>query len=179
MSWIAARRYARALMDIGIDRGTYKQFAREITEVQEMIQKVPILKATLLNISFSNRSRRDLLLSVLEGTDLSEEVINFLSLVVERDRIQQLAIIIKHYGDLIDEFEGIVRVSIHYVIPLDDTQLTALTGSLEKALGKKIILESKVDTKLIGGVVVKVNNLLIDSSLRTQLHRLAETLRKE
>ena len=78
-----------------------------------------------------------------------------------------------------DEFEGQVRVSIHSVIPLEDTQLTTLKGGLEKALEKKIVLESKVDTELIGGIMVKVNNLLIDSSLRTQLHQLAETLRKE
>ncbi len=179
MSWIAARRYARALMDIGIDRGTYSQYARELAEVQEMIRKVPILKATLLNISFSNRSRRDLLLSVLEGTGLSEEVKSFISLLVERDRIQQLPLIVKHYGDLVDEFEGQVRVSIHSVIPLEDNQLNTLKGSLEKALEKKIVLESKVDLELIGGIMVKVNNLLIDGSIRAQLHQLAETLRKE
>lgn len=179
MSWIAARRYARALMDIGIDRGTYSQYARELTEVQEMIKKVPILKATLLNISFSNRSRRDLLLNVLEGTSLSEEVKSFISLLVERDRIQQLPIIITHYGDLVDEFEGQVRVSIHSVIPLEDNQLNTLKGSLEKALEKKVVLKSKVDTELIGGIMVKVNNLLIDGSIRAQLNQLAETLRKE
>jgi F-type H+-transporting ATPase subunit delta len=179
MSWIAARRYARALMDIGIDKGRYKQYALELTEVQEMIQNVPILKATLLNISFSNRSRRDLLLRCIEGTGLSKEVINFISLLVERDRIQQLPLIIKHYGDLVDEFEGQVRVSIQSIIPLEDNQLTTLKGGLEKALKKKVVLESKVDMGLIGGIVVKVNNLLIDSSIRTQLHHLAETLRKE
>ncbi|MCK5010472.1 MAG: ATP synthase F1 subunit delta [Deltaproteobacteria bacterium] len=179
MSWIAARRYARALMDIGIDRGTYTQYARELTEVQEMIQKVPILKATLLNLSFSNRSRKDLLMRILEGTDLSVEVINFFSLLVEKDRIQQLPIIIKHYGDMVDECEGQVRVSVHSVIPLEDNQLTTLEGSLEKALKKKIVLKSKVNKELIGGIMVKVNNLLIDSSVRTQLRYLAETLRKE
>ncbi|MBW1853436.1 MAG: ATP synthase F1 subunit delta [Deltaproteobacteria bacterium] len=179
MSWIAARRYARALMDIGIDRGTYKQYARELTEVQEMIQKVPILKATLLNLSFSNRSRKDLLMRILEGTDLSVEVINFFSLLVEKDRIQQLPIIIKHYGDMVDECEGQVRVSVHSVIPLEDNQLTTLEGSLERALKKKIVLKSKVNKELIGGIMVKVNNLLIDSSVRTQLRNLAETLRKE
>ncbi len=179
MSWIAARRYARALMDIGIDMGTYSQYARELTEVQKIIEKAPILKATLLNISFSNRSRKDLLLSVLEGTGLSEEVKSFISLLVERDRIEQLPLVIKHYGDLVDEFEGQVRVSIHSVIPLEDNQLNTLKGSLEKALEKKIVLESKVDSELIGGVMVKVNNLLIDGSLHTQLNQLAETLRKE
>jgi F-type H+-transporting ATPase subunit delta len=70
-------------------------------------------------------------------------------------------------------------VSIHSVIPLEDNQLNSLKGSLEKALEKKIVLESKVDTELIGGIMVKVNNLLIDGSIRAQLNQLAETLRKE
>ena len=59
------------------------------------------------------------------------------------------------------------------------TIVNTLKENFEKALEKKIILESKVDRGLIGGVVAKVGNLLIDSSIRNQLHQLAETLRKE
>lgn len=179
MSWIAARRYARALMDIGIEKGVYRQYVKELAEVQEMIQKVPMLKATLLNLSFSSHARGKLLKRVLEGMDLSKEVVNFISLLVERDRLQQLPMIVQHYHTLIDEVEGQVRASVHSVIPLDDDQMAKLKGGLENALGKKVVLEKKVDTELIGGILVKVNNILIDSSMRTQLHQLVETLRKE
>lgn len=179
MSWIAARRYARALMDIGIEKGVYRQYVKELAEVQEMIQKVPMLKATLLNLSFSSHARGKLLQRVLEGMDLSKEVVNFISLLVERDRLQQLPMIVQHYHTLIDEVEGQVRASVHSVIPLDDDQMAKLKGGLQNALGKKVVLEKKVDTELIGGILVKVNNILIDSSMRTQLHQLVETLRKE
>lgn len=179
MSWIAARRYARALMDIGIEKGVYRRYVKELAEVQEMIQKVPMLKATLLNLSFSSHARGKLLKRVLEGMDLSKEVVNFISLLVERDRLQQLPMIVQHYHTLIDEVEGQVRASVHSVIPLDDDQMAKLKGGLENALGKKVVLEKKVDTELIGGILVKVNNILIDSSMRTQLHQLVETLRKE
>lgn len=179
MSWIAARRYARALMDIGIEKGVYRQYVKELAEVQEMIQKVPMFKATLLNLSFSSHARGKLLKRVLEGMDLSKEVVNFISLLVERDRLQQLPMIVQHYHTLIDEVEGQVRASVHSVIPLDDDQMAKLKGGLENALGKKVVLEKKVDTELIGGILVKVNNILIDSSMRTQLHQLVETLRKE
>lgn len=179
MSWIAARRYARALMDIGIEKGVYRRYVKELAEVQEMIQKVPMLKATLLNLSFSSHARGKLLQRVLEGMDLSKEVVNFISLLVERDRLQQLPMIVQHYHTLIDEVEGQVRASVHSVIPLDDDQMAKLKGGLQNALGKKVVLEKKVDTELIGGILVKVNNILIDSSMRTQLHQLVETLRKE
>lgn len=179
MSWIAARRYARALMDIGIEKGVYRRYVKELAEVQEMIQKVPMLKATLLNLSFSSHARGKLLQRVLEGMGLSKEVVNFISLLVERDRLQQLPMIVQHYHTLIDEVEGQVRASVHSVIPLDDDQMAKLKGGLQNALGKKVVLEKKVDTELIGGILVKVNNILIDSSMRTQLHQLVETLRKE
>lgn len=179
MSWIAARRYARALMDIGIEKGVYRRYVKELAEVQEMIQKVPMLKATLLNLSFSSHARGKLLQRVLEGMGLSKEVVNFISLLVERDRLQQLPMIVQHYHTLIDEVEGQVRASVHSVIPLEDDQMAKLKGGLENALGKKVVLEKKVDTELIGGILVKVNNILIDSSMRTQLHQLVETLRKE
>jgi len=166
-------------MDIGIDRGTYQDYARELAEVQAMVQKAPFFKATLLNRSFSNRSKRDLVQRIFKEINFSAVLITFISLLVERDRFQHLPLVIKHYGDLIDEFEGRVRVAVYSVYPLDDTQASALKTALEKAVNKKSVFENKIDQTLIGGIVLKVNNMLIDSSIRTQLHRLGETLRKE
>ena len=59
MSEIATKRYAQALMDIGIEKGTYKDYSDELAKVQEMIRTIPTLKQTLLNVSFSTRSRRE------------------------------------------------------------------------------------------------------------------------
>ena len=179
MSWIAARRYAKALMDIGVDRGTYQQYAGELAEIEATIQKTPLLKATLLNRSFSNRSKGELIRRIFGEGRLSEVVINFIALLVGRDRIQHLPLIIRHFGDLIDDHEGRVRVTVYSVYPLDDSEVGALKKSLEGALQKKSILENNIDPTLIGGIVLKVNNMLIDSSIRSHLHRMGETLRKE
>ena len=179
MSWIAARRYAKALMDIGVDRGTYQQYAGELGMIQATVQKAPLLKATLLNRSFSNRSKRDLMRKVFEGEDFSDVMINFIGLLVKHDRVQYLPLIIKHYGDLIDEFEGRVRVSVCSVYPLDAEEVSALKTSLEGTLNKKTVVENTIDQTLIGGIVLKLNNMLIDSSVRSQLRRLGEILRKE
>jgi len=179
MSWIAARRYAKALMDIGVDRGVYQQYAAELGKIQATIEKVPLLKATLLNRAFSNRAKRDLMRKVFVEEGFSEVVINFISLLVERDRVQQLPQIIRHYGEMVDEFEGRIRVNVYSVYALDTAEVDTLKTALEGALHKKSILENHIDQTLIGGIVLKVNNLLIDSSVRSQLRRLGETLRKE
>ena len=179
MSWIAARRYAKALMDIGVDKNTYQQYAADLGKVQATIEKAPLLKATLLNRAFSNRAKRDLMRKVFAGEGFSEVVINFVSLLVERDRVQLLPMIIKHYGEMIDEYEGRIRVGVYSVYPLEDAALGALKSALEGALNKKSLIENHIDQTLIGGIVLKVNNLLIDSSVRSQLRRMGETLRKE
>jgi F-type H+-transporting ATPase subunit delta len=178
MSWIAARRYAKALMDIGVDRGTYQQYAGELAEIEATIQKTPLLKATLLNRSFSNRSKGDLIRLVFTEKSFSGVVITFVSLLLKRDRIQHLPLIIRHYGDLIDECEGRVRVTVYSAYPLDASEVSALKTALEGALHKKCIVENNIDQTLIGGIVLKVNNMLIDSSIRSHLYRLGETLRK-
>jgi F-type H+-transporting ATPase subunit delta len=179
MSWIGARRYAKALMDIGVDRGTYRQYAGELATMQATMEKAPLLKATLLNRSVSNRSKRDLTRKVFAEEGLSEVVINFIALLVKHDRLQQLPLIIRHYGDLIDEHEGRVRVTVYSVYPLEAAEVSALKTSLEATLNKKSIVENNIDQSLIGGIVLKLNNMLIDSSIRSRLRRLGETLRKE
>jgi F-type H+-transporting ATPase subunit delta len=115
MSWIAARRYAKALMDIGVDRGAYQQYGAEMGRIQATIEKAPLLKATLLNRSFSNRAKRDLMRKLFAEEGLSDVVINFIALLVERDRVQQLPQIIRHYGEMVDEFEGRIRVTVFSV----------------------------------------------------------------
>lgn len=179
MSWIAARRYAKALMDIGVDKGAYQQYAADLAKVQATIEKAPLLKATLLNRAFSNRAKRDLMLKVFAGEGFSPVVINFISLLVERDRMQQLPQIIKQYGELVDGFEGRVRATVYSVYPLEGAEVGKLKTALDGALQKKSVLENHIDQTLIGGIVLKVNNLLIDGSVRSQLRRLSETLRKE
>ena len=179
MSGIAAKRYAQALMDIGIEKGTYKNYADELAQVQKLITTIPTLKQTLLNVSFSTRSRRDLLQDILERIGISQEVRNFFSLLVERDRLQQLPKIIQRYQDSINEVEGRVPVCIYSTIPLDPAQVDELAERLQAALGKQVILENKIDKEMIGGMIIKVNNILIDNSIRTHCAQLAEILMKE
>jgi len=179
MSWIAAKRYAQALMDIGIEKGTYTRYADELGKVQGLISTVPTLKAVLFNVSFSIGSRRDLLHNILESIGISQEVRNFFSLLVERDRLQQLPIIMQRYQESINEVEGRVRVCIYSTIPLDHGQMDELTGRLQEALGKQVSIENKIDKEMIGGTIIKVNDVLIDNSIRTHFVRLAETIMKE
>jgi F-type H+-transporting ATPase subunit delta len=178
MSWIAARRYARALMDIGIDRGTYQQYVNELAEAHEMIQKVPTLKASLLNLSFSISSKRELLERIFKQSGLSKEVISFLSLLVERDRLPVLPLIIQHAQNMINEREGKVRAYVYSFLPINDRQMEELKESLQESVGKKVILENKVEKEILGGIVITINNILIDNSIRTQFSQIAEALRR-
>jgi F-type H+-transporting ATPase subunit delta len=100
-------------------------------------------------------------------------------LLVKHDRLQQLPLIIRNYGDLIDECEGRVRVTLYSVYPLDAAEVSTLKTALEGTLNKKSVVENNIDQTLIGGIVLKLNNMLIDSSVRSQLRRLGETLRKD
>ena len=178
MSWIAARRYARALMDSGRDRGKCQQYVNELAEAQEMIQKVPTLKASLLNLSFSISSKRELLERIFKQSGLSKEVISFLILLVKRDRLPVLPLIIQHAQNIINEREGKVRAYVYSFLPIDYGQMDELKESLQESVGKKVILENKVDKKILGGIVITINNVLIDNSIRTQFSQTAETLRR-
>jgi F-type H+-transporting ATPase subunit delta len=149
-----------------------------LAEAQEMIQKVPTLKASLLNLSFSISSKRELLERIFKQSGLSKEVISFLILLVKRDRLPVLPLIIQHAQNIINEREGKVRAYVYSFLPIDDRQMDELKESLQESVGKKVILENKVDKKILGGIVITINNVLIDNSIRTQFSQIAETLRR-
>ena len=133
-----AKRYAKALLDIGKEDGNYEQYGRELKEFSKLCTSNSEFFNVLSNPVFSVDERIKVLDHVLEKTEFSEIVKNFLRVLLERGRINRIHEISDYYSKLLDEILGIARAKIITAKPLKKKTLDKLVKSLERFTSKKI-----------------------------------------
>ena len=101
---------------------------------------------------------------------------NLLTLIVRRRRVESLPNIAREYPPPLQRRAGIVEATATSAAPLDDQELAALRSRLEQMTGGKVELETSVDPSLLGGIQVRLGDLLIDGSVRGRLERLRNRL---
>ena len=102
---------------------------------------------------------------------------SFLNLLIEKKRADILPDIALEMQVMVDKDQNISHGSIVSAIELDQAILDKIQGTLEKLTGNKVILETQVDPSIIGGVIAKVGDLVLDGSIKTQLNGLKESIK--
>jgi F-type H+-transporting ATPase subunit delta len=110
--------------------------------------------------------------TLLASAGASDLVRRFVGLVAQNRRLFVLPEMIESYLSQLARRRGEMTAEVVSAKPLSDTQRNAVAEALRKSVGGKVAIDARVDPALIGGLVVKVGSRLIDSSLRTKLHRL-------
>jgi F-type H+-transporting ATPase subunit delta len=103
---------------------------------------------------------------------------SFLTLLIEKNRVGHLQDIRDYYYRLIDEHSNVARAKVSAASHLDESAIAEISQSLEKIVGKKIIVDFETDPELIGGVVARIGDLVLDGSVKTQLYNIKETLKR-
>jgi F-type H+-transporting ATPase subunit delta len=173
-----ARRYAKALMNIGQKDGNYDRYWEELDTFASLFQREGKLREVLSNPTFNIPWRQAIIKELAGRLKLSPIVVNFLHLLVDKNRMRYLPDITVLYRELVDEAAGRARVRLATAHDLSQKKLQELTQGLQNLLGKQVIMEVETDSSLIGGVVARVGGMVYDGSVRTQLEQLKETLAK-
>lgn len=173
---IVSGRYAKALLTLGKEDDKYKEYGEELTGFAQLLDREPELKNALLNPVYGMEERRQLLLRMLELLQVSPLLGNFLKLLFDKHRLGAVIGISQAYQQLIDALENIKRARIKAAIPLDEATQDRLRQSLEQLTGSTIIMELEEDPTILGGIVARVGDLVLDGSVRTQLNTLRESL---
>ncbi len=172
-----AKRYANALVEIGVEKNALDRYAKELATLAELMETSKDFRELLINPVFTKEDKKRIASTILNklGTDLM--VVNFIHLLIDRKRIDQLPGIEKAFRDKVDEIRGITRGEVTSAVKLAEKELGRVTGALSKISGKQVVLTAKVDPSLIGGLVAKVGDMVLDGTIRTQLNQLKESLR--
>jgi F-type H+-transporting ATPase subunit delta len=173
-----SRRYAKALMMLGQDDGQYKQYGEELGMFTQLMEREPELKDALLNPVHSMEERKKLLLRVADLLKISPLVSNFLKLLFDKLRLAALPGIAQVYQHLADEIENLKRARIKTAIPLNEDMQERLRQALETLTKSQVVVEIEEDPAIIGGIVARVGDLVLDGSVHTQLSSLRQSLIK-
>ena len=174
-----ARRYAKALLEIGIQQQTYDALGKELDRAADTLRSSPELRNALENPVFSLEKRKLIMDELARRLALSKTVRNFIMLLLDKGRIASLPDIARAHRALVDEHAGRVRATVTSARPLDPLLETRLKTALEKSSGKTVIFEKREDPTIMGGLVTQLGDTVFDGSVRTQLQQLREELLSE
>ena len=168
--------YAEALFRIVKAEGELDRVEDELFRFGKLLEKQHELKQALSDQSI-DRAQRTKVLEDLLADKVSPHTLSLLAFVVEQGRARQLPQILDQLSDLAAEARQSVVAEVRSAVPLDDDQRDELAGALSKATGKKVEVKSLVDPSIVGGVVAKVGDTVIDGSVRRRLEQLKEQVR--
>jgi F-type H+-transporting ATPase subunit delta len=174
-----SRRYAKALLEIGVQQQTYDALGKELDRAADTLRQSPELRVALENPIFPIEKRKLILDELSRRLALSKTVRNFVMLLADKGRISALPDIARAHRTLVDEHAGRIRAVVTSARPLDPMLETRLKTALEKSSGKTIILEKREDPAIVGGLVTQLGDTVYDGSVRTQLQQLREELLAE
>lgn len=173
-----ARRYADALFSLAQEKNQVDAVEADLALIASAIRDSRELRALVENQDYSPSTKLSLLKKIFDGK-VSPLTQNFIGVVVTKRREAFFPSIYASFVELANQARGVVEVEVRSAAPLGDEQISALEGKLGARLGKRLRLTTRVDESLIGGLVVKVGDTLMDGSVRTRLGRLRERLLKQ
>lgn len=170
-----ARRYARALLDLGREANSVDRYGDDLARFVDSAESGGLLDV-LANPVYTQEERRGVLDRVLTTGKLDGMVVNFLRLLLDKDRFGALQAIAQAYGELADVEAGRVRAVVTSAAELDAAAKERVRAALSQATGRTVVLDAQVDPSLLGGLTARVGGRVYDASLRTRLERLQLTL---
>ncbi|MCP4007163.1 MAG: ATP synthase F1 subunit delta [bacterium] len=173
-----ALRYARAVFGLGDDAAGSSRLADEIDALTDQILESEELQNVLFQPIHPRAERREVIGELATKLELSIEVRAFARLLVEENRIHSLPAIRSALRELVDRAEGKLEAQVTSARPLGNEQQEQLRQVLSQRFGAQITLELDVDESLIGGLIARVGDRLLDASIRTQLETLGANLKK-
>ena len=175
---IIAQKYARGLFAVAQERDRVKEYGEELRRVGDFLASQPEILEALQSPIYPPDLKLEIVEEVIKGLSLDEEVARFLRLLVEKKRIQFISEIIEAYEELVDEALGIARAEVQVAFDLEEGEVEKLAETLRKLVGKEVKLQVVKRPELLGGVMVKVGDLVLDGSIRNQLESFKESIIK-
>ena len=168
-----ARVYADALFDVAKRTGQLDEVHVQLGEVAEAIASSRDLQVFLFSPYFSSAEKRDGISRAITGAN--RELVNFLELLAEKHRMPALFRIRKRFDELWAKENKRLTVTVTSAVELDPSVAQEVGDEIERQTGQTVELESEVDEGIVGGLVLRVGNMVLDASIHSRL----EKLRKE
>jgi F-type H+-transporting ATPase subunit delta len=170
-----SRKYSQALFTLGKEQNRLISFEKELKMVQDVINNQRDLKTIFYQNRFLLSERKAVLHKIFSGR-ISKTILNFILFLLDKRREAFFATILKEYIRLVKRELKMVEVEVISAVVITDEQRELIKQKLNKLSGYQIEIRNRIDPDIIGGLILKTGNYLIDGSIRGRLNSLKQKL---
>lgn len=163
-----AQRYSNALLELADENLTKDSILDQISDIQTSINNSEDMRKVIYSPVISTDEKKNLLAQIFSGT-ISNTVLNFMKLLVDKNRFEIFDSIVNEYQNKINKEKGVLSLKITSAIVLNDHEKAMIKVKLQKVLNKELELEWNVNSDIIGGLIFEANDNIIDCSLQHKL----------
>ena len=177
---IIARRYARALFALGKKSGLpeLEGYASSLEDMRSALAQSPDLVRVFRNPIFTAEEKKKVIGKLAAKLKLKGTILDFCLLLADKNRLREFDGIVSMFSDLLDAEKGVLRGELLTAVALEAEKQAEIVKELEKKAKRTLVLEFGVSPEILGGVVLKVGDQVMDASLRAQLSILKDTIKR-
>lgn len=165
-----AQVYSRALFEVAKEHGKLDVVREQLGQFADALEQNRDLAVFFFSPYFSTDEKKEGLTKAVEGAD--ENFVNFLETLLERHRMPAIYRIRAEYERLWDEENKLLPVEVTSAIDLDEATVKSIGDRIGEQTGQRVELTSKVDPSILGGIVLRVGNQILDASIKHRLDQL-------
>jgi ATP synthase F1 delta subunit len=170
----AAHVYAEALFEAARDRGKLDVIREQLGQFADAVDRDRELQVFFFSPYLSSAEKREGMKRVITGAE--PELINFLELLIEKQRMREIFRIRRQLDELWKRENRRIDVTVTSAVQLDPSVVGRIGEEVERQTGEEVDLSSRVDDGILGGIVLQVGNMVLDASIRSRLEKLRKTV---
>lgn len=168
--------YARALFEVAQEHDDLERMHEELGQFADALSQNNEIRMFFFSPYFSSEEKRDGVKKVIEGGD--ERLINFLQLLAERHRMPAIHRIRRRFDELWAEENKLLTVQVTSAVDLDEGLVRSIGDQIAQQTGRRVDLSARVDPEVLGGLRIRVGNMVLDASVRNRLEQLRKQVAK-
>ncbi len=170
-----AKNYSEALLKIGKEQDDAEKLYNQLGDVVSTINNSDDLKKFLMNPLISENDKKEIIYKVF-GKDFDLQIINLLNLLADNKRLSLIPTVYYTYEKEYEEYKNILEINIISAVTPNNSSKTRLKNILEKKLNKQIIFNYEINENILGGLIIKIGDKIIDLSLAKKIKDLEKQL---
>ncbi len=170
----AARVYAEALFEVGRDKGKLDALQQQLAQFADAVDGNRELQVFFFSPYLSSAEKEAGIERAITGAE--PELINFLELLVDKQRMTEIFRIRREFEELWKRENRRIDVTVTSAVELDPGVVAKIGQEVERQTGEEVDLSSKVDGEILGGIVLQVGNMVLDASIRSRLEKLRKSV---
>lgn len=175
MAKLVSRAYSEALFEVALENDKIDTYCEELKFVVDCFKEYPEFYEVYVTPKIDKDERKETMNTVFSDK-VSKEVLNFMKILIDKKRGEAIFDIAKDFAEMVNDHKGIKDGIVESVIPMTEDEIQKLSDKLEKLTGNKVNLTNVVNEDILGGILIRVGDRVIDGTFKNKLNNIRENL---